>query len=223
MGARNIVVTGPEIIKPVIDLELGDRASLPDGRAPALTLQPFGQSLIPKSNGESSSRRAMLILFHAEFGAESAEGGTEYVRFGDGTRSGADNGRPTVCSHGQGEGEIPPQVASHKVSLWDRIREFGPNRLTEIPILADQWSAASHRRCRVKRSTKAGIASAVLFVSILVPPYREWRAPISLACAVLSCILGALAATSGRKWWLVIPASIVAGFALDLYLVIYAL
>jgi len=75
----------------------------------------------------------------------------------------------------------------------------------------------------VKRSTKAGIASAVLFASILMPPYREWRAPISLACAVLSCILGALAATSGRKWWLVIPGSIVAACALDLYLVIYAL
>ena len=75
----------------------------------------------------------------------------------------------------------------------------------------------------MKRSTKAGIASAVLFASILVPPYREWRAPISFACAILSCVLGALAATSGRKWWLVIPASIIAGFALDLYLVIYAL
>jgi hypothetical protein len=75
----------------------------------------------------------------------------------------------------------------------------------------------------VKRSTKAGIASAILFASILVPPYREWRAPISFACAVLACILGVLAATSGRKWWLVIPASIVAGFALDLYLVMYTL
>jgi hypothetical protein len=75
----------------------------------------------------------------------------------------------------------------------------------------------------VKRSTKAGIASAVLFASILVPPYREWRAPISFACAVLSCVLGALAAFSGRKWWLVIPASIVGGFALDLYLVMYTL
>jgi hypothetical protein len=62
-----------------------------------------------------------------------------------------------------------------------------------------------------------------LFASIFVPPYREWRAPISFACAVLSCVLGALAATSGRKWWLVIPVSIVAGFALDLYLVMYAL
>jgi len=75
----------------------------------------------------------------------------------------------------------------------------------------------------VKRSTKAGIASAILFASILVPPYREWRAPISFACAVLACILGVLAATSGRKWWLVIPASIVAGFALDLYPVMYTL
>jgi hypothetical protein len=75
----------------------------------------------------------------------------------------------------------------------------------------------------VKRSTKAGIASVVLLLVVLIPPYREWRTPINLACAVLSCVLGALAATSGRKWWLVIPASIVAGFALDLYLVMYAL
>ncbi len=75
----------------------------------------------------------------------------------------------------------------------------------------------------MKRSTKIGIISAVLFASIFIPPYREWRAPISIACAILSCVLGALASTSGRKWWLVIPASIVAGFALDLYLVMYAL
>ena len=75
----------------------------------------------------------------------------------------------------------------------------------------------------MKRSTKAGIASAILFAGVLVPPYREWGAPISLACAVLACVLGVLAAASGRKWWLVIPVSIVAGFALDLYLVIFAL
>ena len=73
----------------------------------------------------------------------------------------------------------------------------------------------------MKRSTKAGIASVVLFASIFVPPYREWRAPITFACAVLSCVLGALAASSGRKWWLVIPASIVGGFVLDLYVVMY--
>ena len=75
----------------------------------------------------------------------------------------------------------------------------------------------------MKRSTKVGIISAALFASIFVPPYREWRAPINIACVVLSCVLGALAATSGRKWWLVIPASIVAGSVLDLYLVMYAL
>ncbi|WP_348261992.1 hypothetical protein P8935_19585 [Telmatobacter sp. DSM 110680] len=75
----------------------------------------------------------------------------------------------------------------------------------------------------MKRSTKIGIIGAVLFASIFIPPYREWRAPISVACAVLACLLGALASTSGRKWWLIIPASIVAGFALDLYLVMYAL
>ena len=75
----------------------------------------------------------------------------------------------------------------------------------------------------MKRSTKAGIASAALLLSILIPPYREWRAPISVASAVLACVLGVLAASGGRKWWLVIPASIVVGFALDLFLVIYTL
>jgi hypothetical protein len=75
----------------------------------------------------------------------------------------------------------------------------------------------------VKRSTKLGITSAILLLSIFVPPYREWRMPMNAASAVLSCILAALAAGRGRRWWLVIPASILAGFALDLYLVIYAL
>ena len=75
----------------------------------------------------------------------------------------------------------------------------------------------------MKRSTKLGIASAILVLSIFVPPYREWRMPINAASAVLSCVLAALAAGRGRRWWLVIPASILAGFALDLYLVIYAL
>lgn len=74
----------------------------------------------------------------------------------------------------------------------------------------------------MKRSTKVGIASAVLLLSIFVPPYREWRTPINVAAAVLACVLGALAASSGRKWWLVIPASVMAGVALDLYLVIFA-
>jgi hypothetical protein len=75
----------------------------------------------------------------------------------------------------------------------------------------------------MKRSTKAGIASAILLVSILIPPYQEWRAPLSVACAVLSCGLGVLAACSGRKWWMVIPASILTAFAADLFVVMYAL
>lgn len=75
----------------------------------------------------------------------------------------------------------------------------------------------------MKRSTKIGIASAALLLSIFIPPYREWRAPISVASAVLASVLGILAATSGRKWWLIIPASIVFGFALDLFLVMYTL
>ncbi|WP_109485201.1 hypothetical protein [Occallatibacter savannae] len=70
----------------------------------------------------------------------------------------------------------------------------------------------------MKRSTKAGITAAILLVSIFLPPYAEWRAPINFICAVLACILGALAAASGRRWWLLIPGSIVAGLALALYL-----
>lgn len=74
----------------------------------------------------------------------------------------------------------------------------------------------------MKRSTKAGIASAVLLTTIFLPPYAEWRAPVNFACAVLACILGALAAASGRRWWLLIPGSIVAGFVLALYLSVSA-
>ncbi|HXS75437.1 MAG TPA: hypothetical protein VN753_04610 [Terracidiphilus sp.] len=69
----------------------------------------------------------------------------------------------------------------------------------------------------MNRSTKAGLVAAALLVSIFLPPYAEWRAPINFACAVLACILGGLAAASGRRWWLIIPGSIVAGLVLALY------
>ena len=72
----------------------------------------------------------------------------------------------------------------------------------------------------MKRPTKVGLASVALLLSIFIPPYAEWRAPINVACAVLTCVLGALAAGSGRRWWLVVPGSIVAGFALALYVAI---
>ena len=74
----------------------------------------------------------------------------------------------------------------------------------------------------MKRSTKAGIASAVLLATIFLPPYAEWRTPINFTCAVLACVLGALAAASGRRWWLLIPGSIVAGFVLAIYLSVSA-
>lgn len=70
------------------------------------------------------------------------------------------------------------------------------------------------------RSTKAGIASAALLLSILLPPYAEWRVLLNIVCAVLACVLGLLAGSSGRRWWLVIPGSIVTGFALLLYLAV---
>jgi hypothetical protein len=74
----------------------------------------------------------------------------------------------------------------------------------------------------VKRSTRLGIASAILLLCIFIPPYRAWRTPINASLAVLSCVLAAVAGGTGRRLWLVIPASIFAAFALDLCLLIYA-
>ena len=64
----------------------------------------------------------------------------------------------------------------------------------------------------MRRSTKLGIASALLLGSTLVPaPYFDLRGPISFASVWLSCVLGLLAAQQGSKWWLVIPGAIIAG------------
>ena len=59
------------------------------------------------------------------------------------------------------------------------------------------------------RSAKLGMTSAVLLGSIFVPPYSNWREPISFASVVMSCLLGLIAAYQGCKWWLVIPGMIV--------------
>jgi len=45
---------------------------------------------------------------------------------------------------------------------------------------------------------------------------------MNFVCAVLACVLGALAAASGRRWWLLIPGSIVVGFVLAIYLSVSA-
>jgi hypothetical protein len=68
------------------------------------------------------------------------------------------------------------------------------------------------------RSGKLGIASAVLLGSIFVPPYPNWREPISFVSVGVSAVLGLLAAKQGSKWWLVIPCVIMVGFAAGLYL-----
>jgi len=68
------------------------------------------------------------------------------------------------------------------------------------------------------RSRKLGIVSAVLLGSIFIPPFSNWRQPISFASVGLSAGLGLLAAQQGSKWWLVIPCAIVVGLAFGLYL-----
>src|SRR5271168_4632402 len=65
--------------------------------------------------------------------------------------------------------------------------------------------------CRsVTRSAKLGITSLLLVGSIFVPPFAEWRQPLSFLSAVLSCVFGVLAARQGSKWWLAIPGAIAA-------------
>ena len=68
------------------------------------------------------------------------------------------------------------------------------------------------------RSGKLGIVSTVLLGSIFVPPFPNWREPVSLASVGVSGVLGLLAAQQGSKWWLVIPCIIVTGFVIGLYL-----
>jgi hypothetical protein len=67
------------------------------------------------------------------------------------------------------------------------------------------------------RSAKSGIASALLLGSIFVPPFSNWREPITSASIVISGVLGLLAARRGSKWWLVVPCVILTGVAVGLY------
>jgi hypothetical protein len=57
------------------------------------------------------------------------------------------------------------------------------------------------------QSMKLGIASVVLLSSILIPPFSNWRYPITFACVGLSGLLGVLASQQGSKWWLTVPGT----------------
>ncbi len=52
------------------------------------------------------------------------------------------------------------------------------------------------------RSRQLGIVSAVLLGSVFVPPFSNWREPVSFASVGISAVLGLLAARQGSKWWL---------------------
>ena len=69
---------------------------------------------------------------------------------------------------------------------------------------------------RVTKSTKLGIASAVLLFTVFLPPSADWRGPINIVVVIASAILGALAARQGSKWWLLIPCAIASAFVIGL-------
>jgi hypothetical protein len=56
----------------------------------------------------------------------------------------------------------------------------------------------------MSRSTKLGLSSVLLLIGCLLPP------PFGVICAVISCLLGLLAAQQGNKWWLIVPSAIIA-------------
>jgi hypothetical protein len=67
------------------------------------------------------------------------------------------------------------------------------------------------------RSAKLGIASVLLLVAIFIPPFADWRGPLSFATSWISFVLGLLAAQQGSKWWLVVPGAITTGFGIVIY------
>ena len=68
------------------------------------------------------------------------------------------------------------------------------------------------------QSVKLGTVSVVVLASTLIPPFSNWRYPMTFACVGLSGLLGLLAARQGSKWWLATPGMIIGGLAFGLYL-----
>jgi hypothetical protein len=68
------------------------------------------------------------------------------------------------------------------------------------------------------RSAKLGITSVVLLLIALVPPFLNWRYPITFVSVGLSGLFGLLAAQQGSRWWLTVPGILLGGVAFLLYL-----
>jgi hypothetical protein len=66
MRAANIVVRGSKKTKPVVHLGLQQWRLRLQRSAQTLILQPSGDYHIPKSDGQSPSRRSILVLFHTD-------------------------------------------------------------------------------------------------------------------------------------------------------------
>ncbi len=60
------------------------------------------------------------------------------------------------------------------------------------------------------RSAKLGSSALVLAAGSILSPIWEKELPFSFVCGVISCVLGWLASRDGSRWWLMIPASVIA-------------
>ena len=68
----------------------------------------------------------------------------------------------------------------------------------------------------MNRSAKIGIASLILITGSVLP------SPFGLVCAVISCLLGFIAAHEGSKWWLLVPFTTITAVAALLYVGFHA-
>jgi len=73
----------------------------------------------------------------------------------------------------------------------------------------------------MRRGTKLGIASILLFVcALLLMPIAN--SVFGVIAAVLSCVTGLLAASKGNRWWLVVPVFVFVAFGLMIYVGFHA-
>src|SRR5260370_23963589 len=96
------------------------------------------------------------------------------------------------------------------------------NFLAQKHEFLDGFLGAARWSDGITRSAKLGIASTLLVGSFFLPPFSNWRQPISFVSAGESCVLGLLAAQQGSKWWLVIPCMIILGVCIGLYFAAYS-